>query len=146
MIMENKLDLSQKILCNKVGKMFAAASEKLNYYEISFCKEWLHSELCRSIIDMDETIICQSHIYFLNSLKMELNLPEHPGYKMDRDVMYWAGYIFTYWMYMRGVDGPEIVNGYDIKSILEDYDTLHTMSSRAEIRSIEKEYCLTRRG
>ncbi len=138
--MIEKLDLGEKVVCNIVGKMFAFASEKLSCYEISFCKAWLTSRPCERIAEMDETLIGQSKVYLFNDFIKELNIPFYEGYKINQDVMYWAGYIFTYWMFATGITGKEIAERYDIKSILQQYDVLHTQSTKHAIETIQKEF------
>lgn len=138
--MPNKLNLTQKLLCNKIGKMFQLAASKCCYSEISFCKEWLRSNLNKQILDLDETLICQSKNYIFNSFKQELNIPKHKDYLMDQNAMYWIGYLFTYWAFMDEVDGEFILQKYDIKAILEQFDVLHTMSVKAAIKTIKKDY------
>lgn len=140
--MYQKLNLSQKITCNTVAKMFEHAATKLSCYETTFCKQWLSSALCASIGEEDETVICQSRAYFFDEFVHTARLPMHKGYTMDREVMHWAGYIFTYWMYATGITGKQITSQYDIKSILEQYDTLHTMSVPAAIESIQNQCVL----
>lgn len=140
--MPDKLDLTQKLLCNKIGKMFELVALKLCYYEVSFCKEWLRSDLNKQIIALEETLICQSSNYLFNSFCQNLGLPEHKGYKMDKDVMYWVGYLFTYWMFTEEIDGDFIIKKYNLKAILEQYDVLHTMSMKAAIKTIKKDYTI----
>lgn len=138
--MERILDLGEKTVCNVIGKMFALASNKLNCYEPSFCKAWLISSLCERICKMDETLICQSQTYLLNSFIKEIEIPTHKDYEMQEDVLYWAGYTFTYWSLLKGISGKEIAERYDLKSILQQYDILHTQSPKTAISEIESNF------
>ncbi len=140
--MTKRLDFHEKIVCNKVGKMFAYAAEKCEFYEVNFCKAWLGSDVCNSVGDMDETIICQSHVYLFNNLIKETDIIKHEGYIMDKDVMYWIGYICTYMSFARNIKSEEILKLYDIKQMMENYDTLHTLSSNYTVELIESDYCL----
>ena len=137
--MFKRLDLSQKITCNTVAKTFSLAAETIPCYEITFCKKWLISDLCSSIQQSDETIICQSKSYLCKEFIKNNEIPLHEDYKMDKEVMYWMGYLLTYWMYSTGINGAEIVSRFNIKSILERYDTLHTTSMQVAIETIESE-------
>lgn len=134
------LSFAEKVVCNTVGKAFALAAEQLSCYEVSFCKAWLTSETCRAIASFDETIACQSGTYLLNTFKSNADIPIHQGYRMDEKVMFWIGYTLTYWMYMSGIDGTEIAERYDLAEILSQYEVLHTMSVKAAIKTIEKDY------
>ena len=138
--MPNKLDLTQKLLCNKIGKTFELGALKLHCYELTFCRAWLNSVLLNDILKLEETLICQSNNYLLNSFIQENNIPSHSDYKPDENVMYWIGYLFTYWMFMDEINGEVILKHYDLKSILEQYDVLHTQSIKVAIKTIKKHY------
>ena len=138
--MSERLDLTQKLLCNKVGKMFELAASELHCYEVSFCKEWLCSDINKQIIALEETLIYQSKNYLFNSFKRVLDVPTHGGHKMDTNSMYWMGYLLTYWMFMDNIDGNYITKNYDLRSIFEQYDVLHTMSIKAAIKTIKSNY------
>lgn len=137
--MAEKLDLAQKLLCNKVGKMFEIAASKLECYEVSFCQQWLKSDLCKEIVAMEPTVICQSKVYFYNSIMSQVDLAVHKDYVMDAEAMYWMGYILTYWMYMENIDGETISELYDIREMFSQYDILHTMSPRVAIELIKRD-------
>lgn len=137
--MIKKLDLTEKAVANIVGKMFRVASERLEIDEEDFCRIWLKSELCQRLYEMDETLICQSKIYLFNSLVMENDLPEKKGHRMDAEAMDWVGYILTYWMYLREIPGKLIEEKYDICKILQEYDTLHTVSCKVAIDMLEQD-------
>lgn len=138
--MVEKLDLTQKLLCNKVGKMFELAAQNLSCYELSFCEAWLQSDISKQIQELEETLICQSKTYFLNSFNKSISLPSHEGYKMDSDSMYWIGYLLTYWMFIEDVEGEFILKKYNLKAVLEQYDVLHTMSIKSAIKTIKNDY------
>ena len=92
---------------------------------------------------MEETVICQSKNYLFNSLLQEFSIPYHTGYEMDADVMFWTGYLLMYWQFMEGLSGEELIHKYDLKSIMENYDVLHTMSVKAAIKTIKQDYSRT---
>ncbi len=87
-------------------------------------------------------MIYQSKNYLFNSFKQELNVPVHEDYEMDQNAMYWIGYLLTYWMFMDDIDGEEIIEQYALKTILEQYDVLHTMSVKAAIKTIKNDYTI----
>lgn len=140
--MPEKLDLTQKLLCNKIGKMFEMAASRLQCYELSFCKTWLVSDLNKQIIALEESLIYQSKQYLFNSFKQELKVSLQEEYKMDANAMYWLGYLLTYWMFMDDIDGETIIKNYSLKVILEQYDVLHTMSIKAAIKTIKSDYSI----
>ncbi len=138
--MNDKLTFYDKIVCNTVGKMFELAAEQMSCYETTFCEAWLKSGICNTLLEREPTTICQSKVYFLNSLKKEAGLISRGEHKMDPEVMYWAGYTFTYWMYIKNINGSDIVKLYDLAEILSQYEILHTMSVKAAVKTIENNY------
>lgn len=128
--------MTEKAVANIVGKMFRLAAEKLEIDEEIFCHIWLKSDLCQRLFVLDETLICQSKVYLFNSLVMENNLPITAGHKMDEEVMYWVGYILTYWMYLYEISGNKINEKYDIDKIINEYDILHTVSCKVAIEKM----------
>lgn len=137
------LDINEKAVCRKVGKTFELADEK-NYHPVEFTLKWITSQTAYYLYEMNLNEIAQSAFYQLNSFEMEMK-NENYEFKMSsktdyRDVMYWCGYFFTYWMYQDKIPGKELAERYDIKGIMECYDTYHTLSCPVAIDKAKYEY------
>ena len=53
--------------------------------------------------------------------------------------MYWFGYIITYWHFLEGISGKDIVINYDVCKILDEFDVLHTVSVKRAIEMIKED-------
>lgn len=54
------------------------------------------------------------------------------------DLMYWAGFFFSYWMFEKDLSGEKILQTYDIQDILNGYPALHMFSIKKAIRDVEE--------
>ena len=128
-------DFRQIICCNKVARLF----EAIDYDEIQFIKDWLHSEVNRQIIELEPAVISQGILYW-----KECFSEEYPLRKEDRkiipDAMFWLGYILTYMQYSYSMTGVELWDRYDIIEVLKFYDVLHTQSSKIASEDIMKSF------
>ena len=138
--MFSNITLSEQLECNTVGRIFEKAAVSLHCYETTFCAAWLKSDLCKRILSMEESLACQSITCLLDSFTRELKIPQHDKYHMNKDVMYWLGYMLTYWMLSDKTTDELLLKQYNIGRILEDYDILHVMPMDAVIKTIKQDY------
>lgn len=61
---------------------------------------------------------------------------DSPLYEED---MYWFGYILTYWHFLEGISGKEVLETYDVCKVLDEFDVLHTLSVKAAIEKIRED-------
>ena len=137
------LDTCEKAICRKIASMFEYAG-KTGYRPVSFTTTWLESDTSKELYTIEPCAIAQSYPYHLHSLEKEM---QEKGIVLSsdtsetyEDVMYWAGYIFSYWIFLEGISGDEIIEKYDIKHILECYDTYHTLSPEVAIDKIKEDW------
>ena len=86
--------------------------------------------------------IAQSYVYQLNSLERELGVV-HISQTLDPlypELMYWAGYVLSYWMFLDDITWQDLDNAYDIENVLQAYETLHTLSVERCIQEIKTNY------
>lgn len=131
--MDNKMTLAELTICNTVGTMFEIVASRHHFNQVELCRAWLHSEFIDLLYQWIPTVFCQSAYYYWNVFSEELNLKEDISFTMDKDALYWFGYIATYWMYLKGVSPVFICDNYDIKEILDNYDIYHTIDNRLAI-------------
>ena len=126
---------NEKAICRKVGNVFALSEGNV----IDFPKQWLLSELNRQMLEMEPAIISQSPRYILECFR-----EQHPVSKTKEhdtnDIMYWLGYILTFFQFEYSISGKDVWARYDIGAVLENYDVLHTLSSKTAARMIKEEF------
>lgn len=129
-------------LAEKIGEIFTIAMQERKYNRYQFIKKWCSSDTCQSVLEFDETLCSQARSYILRMFERECGdeLPDmdddSPLYGED---MYWAGYIMTYWYFMDGTTGKDIMKEYDMCKALDEYDVLHTLSVKAAISKIRED-------
>lgn len=129
-------------LIEKIGNVFASAMTERKYNHYQFIKQWCASNTCQSVSEFDETLCSQAKSYILRTFEKEYesNLPEidndSPLYEED---MYWFGYLLTYWHFLDGTSGKDVLKEYDVCKILDEYDVLHTLSIKAAIEKIRED-------
>lgn len=136
------IDFFELKLSEKIGKMFAIAVTERKYNPYEFTVKWCISESCERIFDFDETLASQGRYYILGTFEDEIknDLPDKCE-KADlyADNMYWFGYIITYWHFLEGISGKDIVINYDVCKILDEFDVLHTVSVKRAIEMIKED-------
>lgn len=130
------MEIMKQCLCRKVGKLFEYAAQQ-HCHEITFCKQFLTSKTCKRLLAMDETLVSQSYLYLWHDIEKEFPV-SHNNETAFPDAMYWAGYLFMYWCFLEKISGKELINEYDIRWILENYEIFHTLSTRTAIREIKE--------
>lgn len=136
------MDFFELKLIEKIGNVFVCAMREKKYNRYQFIKKWCSSDTCQSISEFDETLCSQAKSYILRTFEKEYesNLPEidndSPLYEDD---MYWFGYLLTYWHFLDGTSGKDVLKEYDVCKILDEYDVLHTLSIKAAIEKIRED-------
>ena len=103
-------------LIEKIGQVFSIAMHDRKYNRYQFIKKWCFSNTCQAVFDFDETLCSQAKSY-----------------------IYWFGYLITYWHFLYGISGKEIMQKYDVCKILDEFDPLHTLSIKAAIDKIRED-------
>ena len=135
------LDAYEKGLCRKIAAMFSIAGKK-GIPVLLFTRIWFSSAACYGLLHDDFFSIAQSPLYQLNSILLEVpELSEHIGTEYNNEeLMYWAGYTLTYWMFFDRISWNELVQKYDYVLFLRNYDYLHTLSPESTIALAKNEY------
>ncbi len=134
------LDIYEKALCRKIADTFELAAIN-GFQPYSFTSFWLESDIASVFYKIEDlNLVAQSPLYILGSILDEMT---EKGIKItnttdvcEKEVMYWGGYIFSYWIFSRDIAGDNILKRFDVKKILQCYDTLHTLSPEAAIEII----------
>lgn len=129
-------------LIEKIGAVFALAMAEKQYDRYQFLKKWCASETCEAIADFDETICSQGRLYILENFEIEYkdDLPDiDSASALYEEDMFWFGYLLTYWHFLDGTTGKEVLRRYDVCRILDGYDVLHTLSIPLAIENIKED-------
>ena len=134
----NKPNLIDIIIAEKIGKVLEYLVKEKSYDLYDVCSKWLYSKTFFSILDDDVSVYSQSRFYIARHFE-ENSGPFLQGEVNNisfSDVAYWFGYLVTYWCYSYEIKGKDISSKYNVQKIIEDYDTLHTLSVKTAIQKI----------
>lgn len=128
-------------LCEKVGKILIEAKKLYKGNDLMLVVAWMNSNVFSEIIAGNEIYCSQAKTYVARCF-MEKNkiAGDSEKIELDDDVLYWFGYLVTYWCFSQGIVPSDISRHYDIESILNAYEMLHTLSVKTAIEKIMGEY------
>ena len=132
-----KLELYELTTCKKLEDAFGMIAEKKKWDTVDFCNKCLSSSTLDQIASYD-AIIGQSKTYIYNNLVNELqNITEPSDTPIHKPSLEWFGFLILYWIFSAGIDPKDILK-YDISSIINEYDILHTYSMKNAIKDIQE--------
>lgn len=128
-------------ICEKVGKILIDAKKLADTDDYALVLAWLNSDIFAEIIKGNEIYCSQARSYvarcFINEASIE-NTSEHIS--INDDVLFWFGYLITFWCFEQDILPYGISQKYDIKRILNGYDALHSLSAKMAINIIEENF------
>jgi hypothetical protein len=136
------MDFIELKLIEKIGNVFSIAMAERKYNRYQFAKMWCLSDTFQSILDFEEWLCSQSKYYIMQVFDEEFagKLPEvDEGSPLYAEDTYWLGYVLTYWFFLDGTNGKEIIKNYDLDHVLDSYDVLHTVGVKTAIDMIRED-------
>lgn len=131
------MDILDKMVCKKVAKVFEAS----RYNVILFPEYWLKSDIDQQLINKEPALLSQSPLYILECFSDETgNKIPYTKENIEKEVLFWFGYIITYIQLEYNISGAELWKKYDLVDALRHYDVLHTVSSKTAANMIIKDY------
>lgn len=130
-------------LCEKVGSVLEECNSIYNQDSLQLLLIWLESEIFERIIDGDVALCSQAKSYiartFMNENKGRLN-DVQANKVMSNEILFWFGYLITYWCLEYQETARNIIKKYDIESIVYSYEVLHSLSVKFAIEKIKEDY------
>lgn len=141
---DKELNEMEKGLCRKTASTLRLAGKK-GIPVTKVVNMWFSSEAAKHLYGTDFVAIAQGPLYQLNSLFMEAPLlTKECGREYGfEELLYWAGYLFSYWMFLDDISWAELKASYDWEKILRNYSVLHTVSCKTAIDICKHEYMLS---
>lgn len=133
-------------LCEKVGKILIEANKLYQGEALRLLTAWLESVIFSEIIAGNEVYCSQARTYVARCfVKEKFDMPSQTeGVGIDDDVLYWFGYLVSYWCFAFQVEPKHIAENFNIEKIVNAYEALHSISVKAAIEKITEEYGLSR--
>lgn len=127
-----KLTLEKRQLCDIQGRLFELAWK--NEYDCPmFIEAFMNSRSAAALDDVYDRLQWAGEEYILEELKEETCGLKKAGCVFNREVMYWAGYIYRYWHYYTGQSSREIYEIADAGTMNETWLGFHTLDAAMAI-------------
>lgn len=130
-------------ICEKIGSVLEECNNIYSKDSLQLLLLWLDSDTFDRIIDGDVALCSQAKSYiartFMDENKEKLYSVPSNNILAD-DILYWCGYLITYWCLEYQESGKNILLKYDIESIVYSYEVLHSLSVKSAIEKIKEDY------
>lgn len=131
-------------ICEKVGNVLEECNS-IYRGSMHLLYVFMDSETYERIIDGDVALYSQAKSYiarcFMKENKKRLE-EEHEELVFNNEVLFWIGYLITYWCLEFGEKPRKLLQQYDIKQIVESYEVLHSLSVKTAIEKIKEDYVI----
>lgn len=145
MIKERKLmhmELINLALIEKIGKLLAYAVSEKKYNRYELIQKWLASDTYEEVINFSVHLCSQSKTYILAAFENEIkdDLPHiDDDSSLYEEDLYWFGYTAAYWFFTDGTTGKDLLKKINVNKMLDEYETLHTLSIKHAIDKIRED-------
>ena len=129
--MIKKIDDKGQTLCKIQGQMFVESLNRYNGSSYVFIKTFMESNVA---FEIDENNVLNiSEVFEEMDEYTKLNIGNE---KINRDVMYWIGYIYRYWAYTYRMRSKRIFSIANSNLMEQLYAPYHTMDPSLAIERI----------
>ncbi|HIV33634.1 MAG TPA: hypothetical protein IAA11_00080 [Candidatus Blautia intestinigallinarum] len=131
------LSLDKRQLCDIQGRLFELAL-KNDYDCPQFIETFMNSQAAVSLDDTYDRLQWAGEEYILEELEDEAKGLKKAGTIYDREVMYWAGYVYRYWHYYTNETSREIYQIADAKTMNDCWLGFHTLDVELAIEDLKE--------
>ena len=131
------LSLDKRQLCDIQGRLFELAL-KNDYDCPQFIGTFMNSQAAVSLDDTYDRLQWAGEEYILEELEDEAKGLKKAGTIYDREVMYWAGYVYRYWHYYTNETSREIYQIADAKTMNDCWLGFHTLDVELAIEDLKE--------
>ena len=133
-------------LCDTQGQLFELAG-KHGYSSEAFIKAFMTSQVCADMDSDFHRIQWAGKAYILSKIEEEQANMLIKVYKIyDKEVLYWAGYIYRYWSLYSGEKSREIYRQAPAKVMNSAYAMYRALSPKMTVERLKEAYKKSRTG
>lgn len=127
------MDSLELKLCDIQGRLFELSVAE-GYDSEKFVPFFMNSEVAKSLDSKYNRMQWAGEEYLLEELAAEGNgeLIKNDN-TFSSDIMYWIGYIYRYWHYLKGELSVKIYRQANVKTMRRNYMIFHTMDPELAI-------------
>lgn len=132
------LTLDQRQLCDIQGRLFVN-SLKAGYDPSSFIQTFMNSHSAAHLDDYYDRLQWAGEEYILEELEDENELKIGRDHRFNEDVMYWIGYLYRYWHYIKDEISRDIYKQANELIMEESYDGFHTLDPELAVERLKEQ-------
>lgn len=129
------MDALELKLCDIQGRLFELSLAK-GYDSEKFVSAFMTSDVAKHLDSEYNRLQWAGEEYVLEELLSEKGITS--GETIDREMLYWSGYLYRYWHFYTGESSKEIYKQAPIKTMKVVYLMYHTMSPEMAIDRLKE--------
>lgn len=133
------MDSIELKLCDIQGRLFELAWKE-HYNSERFIRYFMNSKVARALDSEYNRMQWAGEEYLLEEFADECPEVKKDGIQYDKEVMYWAGYVYRYWHYATGESSREIYRQAPAKTMNVNYLMFHTMDPEMAVEDLKEIY------
>ena len=131
----NELQLK---MCDIQGRLFELSGTK-GYDSAPFIKAFMTSEVAKGLDSKFNRLQWAGEEYLLAELAETADLTTD-GNVYDKEVLYWAGYLYRFWHFNTGEDSKEIYKQAPAETMSRNWLIFHTLAPEVAIEDLKEIY------
>ena len=131
----NELQLK---LCDIQGRLFELSGEK-GYNSIAFIKTFMLSDVAKGLDSKFNRLQWAGEEYLLAEVADCAEISKN-GAVFDKEVLYWAGYLYRFWHFFTGEDSKEIYKQASAETMSRNWLMFHTLAPEVAIEDLKEIY------
>ena len=141
--MNNRMNPLQLQLCDIQGRLFVLSGTK-GYDSVPFIKSFMKSDVAKGLDSKYNRMQWAGEEYLLAELEDSAKLTKSDAV-YDKEVLYWAGYLYRFWHFNTGEDSKEIYKQAPAETMSRNWFIFHTLAPEVAIEDL-KEIYIQRKG
>lgn len=133
------MDSLELTLCDMQGRLFELSTEK-GYESDAFVKTFMTSDVASDLDKPFHHTQWAGEKYLLSRLADEKGETIPKGIALDRETLYWSGYVYRAWHFYTGESSREIYRQAPVATMKKVYLPYHTMSVEMAIDRLKETY------
>lgn len=133
-----KMDTYGLRLCKYQAELFEKSIDKTKCGSKIFIRRFMHSDYAKRM-DMAGFLYGSEDVdnAFID-IELEYGASDYGKEKMDREAIYWTGYIYRYWTYISGKSSKQIYKMVKPDELSKLYYPYHSLDPEAVIERIRE--------
>jgi hypothetical protein len=132
------MDGLQLKLCDIQGRLFELSGAN-GYDSVTFIKAFMTSEVAKGLDSKFNRMQWAGEEYLLAEVADNAELTKS-GKVYDKEVLYWAGYLYRFWHFATGEDSKEIYRQAPAETMSRNWLIFHTLAPEVAIEDLKEIY------